>query len=67
MTHSGSSSASGNRLFSDTRFNWQFDLRLPKAPGAISSKSAVRSEGSPCIDACGPRYLAFDATPRMTS
>jgi 4-alpha-glucanotransferase len=61
MTHVGCPSACGNGLFSDTRFNWQFDVRLPKPPGAISYKYVVQGEGSPPrIETGGLRYLAFD-------
>jgi len=65
MMHSGSPSATGNWIFTDPQFNWQMDLTLPNAPGAISYRYIVRSEGSPPrIEGGGLRYFSFDVQKR---
>jgi 4-alpha-glucanotransferase len=61
MTHSGWPVETGNGLFSDSQYNWQFDLSLPRAPAAISYKYIVKCDGSPPrLESGSLRYFAFD-------
>jgi hypothetical protein len=61
MMHSGWPADTGNRIFSDSRYNWQYDLSLPKAPAASSYKYIVTcDEFAPRVESGSVRSFAFE-------
>ena len=60
LDHCGSAASTANGLFSDTRFNWQRDLKLPRAPDEMSYGYFVVSPGSQqTVEPGGLRCFVF--------